>query len=69
MGRFSMGLNKITTLWPNRDPIAEAGSEVLWSGLPLLASPGELREGPNLYEYVMDDAIDYVDSDGRGRWS
>jgi RHS repeat-associated protein len=45
--------------WPNRDPIAEEGSEILWSGLQLLAPPGELRE---------DDAVDYVDTDGRGPW-
>jgi RHS repeat-associated protein len=56
--------------WPNRDPFADLGFEVVQSPLPIevLNSQrwAERIEGPNLYEYVRNAPTGSVDTDGMG---
>jgi RHS repeat-associated protein len=51
--------------WPNRDPIGEPSFEARRNVLPSLGwsshRPAELAEGPNLYVYVGNNAIDRID--------
>lgn len=54
--------------WPNRDPISEAGSELLRGGKgnPLDkilrgSIPAELSQGPNLYTYVRNNPLNQID--------
>jgi RHS repeat-associated protein len=51
--------------WPSRDPVGEPGFEASRDVLPPLSwsshRPAELVAGPNLYDYVGNDAIDRVD--------
>jgi RHS repeat-associated protein len=52
--------------WPNRDPLGEPGFEVMQRAAPyrahsLVQGPAERIEGPNLYEYVRNNPIQYVD--------
>jgi hypothetical protein len=53
-------------IWPNRDPLGEPGFEVMQRAAPyrahsLVQGPAERIEGPNLYEYVRNNPIQYVD--------
>jgi RHS repeat-associated protein len=48
-----------TGRWPNRDPIGEAGFEVLRNGRVDL-----LGDGPNLYCFVLNNAINLSDAFG-----
>jgi RHS repeat-associated protein len=53
--------------WPNRDPFVEHGFEALRNDTSMLIRrlpPGELIEGPNLYEFVANDPILRYDRDG-----
>lgn len=63
--------------WLNRDPIAELGFRLLVSGVQpfLVSEPYEEREQENprelnVYAFVLNDPLDYVDPDGRslGHW-
>jgi hypothetical protein len=59
--------------WPNRDPLSEIGYETLrndqvWLSTKYLEKPAEVLEGPDLYEYVDNDAIDDLDSRGLSWW-
>jgi hypothetical protein len=60
------------SVWPNRDPFAELGYEVVQTTLPIevLNSQrwAERIEGPNLYKYVRNAPTDFVDTDGMGTW-
>jgi RHS repeat-associated protein len=52
--------------WLNRDPLGEPGFEVMQRAAPyrahsLVQGPAERIEGPNLYEYVRNNPIQYVD--------
>jgi RHS repeat-associated protein len=51
--------NPSTGRWLNRDPLGEAGFELLRQRQPNL-----LGDGPNLYAFVHNNAVDYFDIDG-----
>ena len=61
--------NPNTGRWPNRDPLGEKGFETaLRTKRCFLCKTAELLEGPNLYAFVANDPLDYVDTDGRGKY-
>ena len=52
--------------WLNRDPLGEPGFEVMQRSAPyrthsFVQGPAERTEGPNLYEYVHNSPVQYVD--------
>jgi len=63
-----------TGRWLSEDPIGTPTLQLApsWSGEPGLdvwRSEGELRTEPNLYGYVQNDPIRYVDPEGLARWA
>jgi len=61
------GYQPNTGRWPNRDPIGERGAEVMLrqNGRVRLKYAELLPDGPNLYGFVHNDPVSFVDADGR----